>query len=115
MGGFPRLLQISDIDTETGLGYCMDQEFYVDMIHEYVNSDKKQMLLDYFAADDWKNYEITVHALKSTSLTIGAVALSEEAKALEFACKEGNYDYVKANHAGVMERYAQLLVELAEV
>jgi hypothetical protein len=38
-------------------------------------------------------------------LTIGAAELSEQAKALEMACKENNIAYVQDNHAGVLEHY----------
>lgn len=98
------------LDTQTGMTYCMDDEnFYMEMIADYREGDKTEKLQAYFATEDWGNYEILVHALKSTSLTIGAATLSKEAKALEYACKEGNIAYVKEHHAEVMERYRILL------
>lgn len=98
------------LDTRTGMTYCMDDEnFYMEMIADYREGDKTAKLQAYFATEDWGNYEILVHALKSTSLTIGAETLSKEAKALEYACKEGNIAYVKEHHAEVMERYRILL------
>lgn len=64
---------------------------------------------------DWDNYRILVHALKSTSLTIGAVALSEEAKALEMAAKDEDVDYILSHHQEVMEKYTGLLNVLRKV
>ena len=46
-----------------------------------------------------------VHALKSTSLTIGAKELSEQAKALEFAGKEGDIIYIRENHGPLLCAY----------
>ena len=55
-----------------------------------MKSDKAVKMSQFFEGEDWENYRTIVHALKSTSLTIGAVQLSEEAKALEMAAKEEN-------------------------
>ncbi len=52
---------------------------------------------------------IEVHALKSTSLTIGAEPLSRAAKELELAGKGGDYDAIKAKHAALMEQYQTVL------
>jgi HPt (histidine-containing phosphotransfer) domain-containing protein len=105
-----RLKAIGELDTSVGMSYCMDnEEFYQEMLKEYLNSGKAEAMTQYFAAQDWENYRIIVHALKSTSLTIGAVELSEQAKALEMACKENNITYVQDNHAKVLERYEKFV------
>lgn len=107
----PAKAALSDyLDTASGLSYCMNDEgFYGEMLDEYVRSDKVAELVDYFEKGDFENYRIGVHALKSTSLTIGAVKISESAKALEMACKDGDLDYVKENHQRFIEDYTELL------
>lgn len=98
------------LDIQTGMTYCMeDESFYMEMIMEYREGDKTAKLQACFETEDWDNYRILVHALKSTSLTIGATELSKEAKALETACKEGNTAFVKEHHAKLMEQYRVLL------
>lgn len=98
------------LDTASGLSYCMNDEgFYGEMLDEYVRSDKVAELVEFFEKGDFENYRIAVHALKSTSLTIGAVKISEPAKALEMACKDGDLDYVKENHQRFIEDYTELL------
>lgn len=98
------------LDTQTGMTYCMgDESFYMEMIMEYKAGDKTAKLQDCFETENWEDYRILVHALKSTSLTIGATTLSKEAKILESACKEGNIAYVKEHHAEVMGQYRILL------
>ena len=44
-----------------------------------------------------------VHALKSTSLMIGAEGFSTKAKALEKASKEENIEFVEKNHDDMMK------------
>lgn len=103
-------LEALGIDTTAGLTYCAeDEDFYIEMLDEYVSSDKHDALNTCLASDDITNYIIEVHALKSTSLTIGATTLSEEAKKLEFAGKEGNIAYIKDNHDRVMNMYKDIL------
>jgi signal transduction histidine kinase/DNA-binding NarL/FixJ family response regulator len=98
------------LDTATGLAYCMnDKKFYKEMLDEYVKSEKTSELKEYFEKGDFEYYRITVHSIKSTSLTIGAVKVYEDAKALEMACKEGNLDFVKQNHELFMEEYRSLI------
>ncbi len=109
------LEEIPELDVQTGLNYCMDKEFYEDMLKEYVKADKAAGLEQFFHARDWKNYKITIHALKSTSLTIGAVSLSEEAKALEAAATDGDESYIIAHHPAVMENYISLLGRLQKI
>lgn len=102
------------LNTVLGLGYCLnDEAFYLDMIDAYVKSDKRTELENAYNSRDIKKYEIYVHALKSTSLNIGADKLSEQAKQLEFAAKDGDIDYINANHALLMADYTKLLDEIS--
>ena len=111
-----RLEQLEGLDVKTGLTYCMNEEdFYIEMLQEFLQADKASQLKHFLAEEDWDNYRTTVHALKSTSLTIGAAHLSGEAKALEMAAKEGNMDYIRSHHDGVMDEYKELTDHLKEI
>ena len=92
-----------------------DEEFFLEMIETYIDEDIREVLAQEYAEESWKNYQIHTHALKSTSLTIGAVSLSEKAKALEMAAKDGKEDYILSHHREVMEDYKGLLNTLHEV
>lgn len=59
-------------------------------------TEKADYIERLFEERSWKNYVIEVHALKSTSLSIGAAKLSELAKKLELAGKAGGL----SNHYG---------------
>jgi len=104
------------VDTAKGLAYCMsDKDFYLEMLDEYMRSNKRECLDVYYAKKDWNNYMINVHSLKSASLTIGQTELFEKAKALESAAKAGDEAYITANHTDAMERYSLFLEQLGKI
>ena len=101
------------LNTKEGMSYCMDdEEFYAEMIETYVNSDKRDLIAEAFDSENWKKYETYVHALKSTSLNIGASQLSVHAKELEYAAKRDDIEYIRAHHRKTMEEYTELLAVL---
>ena len=101
------------VDLATGLANCMDsKEFYIEMVKEFLAGDKSGELEEAFNSEDWRDYRVTVHALKSTSLVIGAVEFSNLAKSQEFAARDGKVDDVKANHGELMSEYRNLREEL---
>lgn len=103
-------------DISIGLGYCMnDEDFYEEMLQEFCNDVKVGALHETITKGDFENYRVLVHALKSTALTIGAVDLSSLAKSLEFACKEGRYEYVTKNHNELVQQYNNFLKVLREI
>ena len=104
------------IDIQTGINYSGGvYEDYIDVIRLYYNSgvEKKQQMQKLFEDKDWNDYTIMVHALKSTSLGIGAKELSEMAKEQEKAGKENNTEYLLAHHNLLMETYATVLDAIA--
>lgn len=104
---FEYLEQIG-IDTEIGLDYCSrSEDFYLEMLQMYYmqSMEKRKEIVSFFEQKDWENYAIKVHALKSTSLTIGAKELSEKAKALELAGKSGDIVYIEKNHKEMLQCY----------
>lgn len=96
---------------DTGLGYTGgDMETYLEILSVYVrmSEDKHSLIQSLFEAKDWKNYVIEVHALKSTSLSIGSKKLSELAKELELAGKAGNYALIEEKNASVLDMYSEV-------
>lgn len=99
---------------ENGLVYTGgDKDTYLDILNVFVHksSDKSEYISQLFDKKDWKNYVIEVHALKSSSRSIGSSSLSELAKTLELAGKAGDYDVILRNHKRLIEQY--LLVSAA--
>lgn len=102
------------LDVQAGLGYCMEDEaFYTEVVEDYFTNTKLVQMKAFFQEEKWDDYRIIVHALKSTSRTIGANELSEHSKALEFAVKDGDIQYVLDHHEEVYEEYQQLLCDIS--
>lgn len=111
-------LKNSHVDTDAGMKYCMgDFEFYKSLLVQFVieAEEKTPLIGQYYEAADWHNYEILVHALKSTSKMLGAGDLSESAKALEMAAKEEREEYIHENHYTLMSDYTHLVKAIDEV
>lgn len=105
-----------DIDVQAGLKYCMnDEEFYLSIVEEYITGNKIELLNRYFEEKNYDEYRVAIHALKSTSLTVGLTGLSERAKQLEFAVKDGDIAYIESNHADFMNDYEHILDRLKEL
>jgi signal transduction histidine kinase/FixJ family two-component response regulator/HPt (histidine-containing phosphotransfer) domain-containing protein len=103
------------LDIDVGIDYSggdvgMYREFLSMFCEMKEENDKR--IAQCFDAGDWQNYVTQIHALKSTSLTVGATKLSEEAKTLELSGKEFLADkesavpgYILAHHEEVMLLY----------
>ena len=104
-------LRKSGVDTEAGLKYCVgDKDFYKSLLIQYSteSGDKIASMKKCYKLKDWHNYEILVHALKSTSKMIGVIDLSEKAKALEKAAKENEENFILANHEAMIRDYGRI-------
>ena len=103
-----------DINLEVGLKYCMDSKsFFVEMLETFADGKRAEKIQVAFEAGDWKNYQILIHALKSTAISIGAENLSDEAKNLELAAKNGDKEKFFANHAALMSDYKKVREEIS--
>ncbi|MBO4408472.1 MAG: response regulator [Clostridiales bacterium] len=97
---------------EKGIGYMGgDNELYIDILREYVSDGKEmlRMINEYYEKSDYNNYVIKVHALKSTSLTIGAEPLSALLRTLETAGKDRNTDVIAELHGEFVSMYGSVL------
>ena len=104
-------LKALGIDTRSGLLYCQnDMEFYQELLLQYAGeaAGKMKTANRNFKGGDLKNYEILVHALKSTSKMIGAAELSEAAYKLEKAAKDGDEETIRDGHDSAMTEYKRL-------
>ncbi|MBR2660787.1 MAG: response regulator [Clostridia bacterium] len=104
---FPTL-RAAEIDVAQGLAFCQnDEALYRSVLWEYGSAaaEKSERLQLYYASADWKNYAIVVHALKSTSGTIGAARLSEMAARLEHAARRDDPEPIQQEHAQLLSLY----------
>ena len=108
-------LSAAGLDVEKGFLYCGGREKYLSVLRAYREEGEEncRLLAKYYEQQDWANYTIKVHALKSTMRSIGALRLSEMAKALEEAGKSGRIDYIMAHHQELAWEHVNMMGELA--
>jgi len=99
------------INVKMGMEYCSDEEeFYLEMLKMFGSqyTEKRDELVSLYESANWKDYAIKTHALKSTSLTIGAEELSDCAKTLEAAGKKEDVESIKKNHPILLNLYEKV-------
>ena len=74
---------------------------------------KAQAIQEAYDAKDWDGYTVKVHALKSTSRTIGAATLSELAEKLEKAGKAKDLPYITEMHDNLQRQYRDICAQIA--
>ncbi|MCR4875817.1 MAG: response regulator [Clostridiales bacterium] len=101
-------LKAAGIQAKIGLSYCQgDDAFYRSLLREYALGarEKAPDMQRSFREKSWKDYAILVHALKSSSRTIGAVSLSETAAQLETAANQEDEAAIQNRHLCMMSQY----------
>lgn len=102
------------LNVAAALPYCGDNlDFYLELVHDFVNENRLESLERYYKEQDWANYEVQVHALKSSCKLIGAISLSEMALVQELAAKQQDLVNLRNGHAVCMREYDSLLRKLA--
>lgn len=108
-------LTAAGINIAQGISYCGDQEGLREIIAMYhaQGAGRIRQLQQLFEEQNWKNYSITAHALKSNSRGIGANDLAELALGMEMAGKENRPEYILEHHRELLADYERLLQALA--
>ena len=109
---------MTGIDVNAVMGkHTGGMEDYLELLElYYMDGAEKSGLLEQLVHDeDFKNYEIEVHGLKSASANIGAYDFSELAKSHEFAAKEGDYQMIRDGLPKLLSEYNFLLHEIERV
>ena len=112
------VLEEVGVDTDTGLSYCNnDSAFYKTILNEYYQKAYKKIhdIQKYCDEEDWKNYAILVHALKSSSKTIGAIGLSEIAARMEQAANNNDKDSIMSENEIMLHEYNRTIDAVAIV
>ena len=113
-----------NLNVELGLKYSADSdEMYRNILQMFCNlkPEKQSKINEAFNNEDWNNYTTFIHALKSTSLSIGGEKCSALAKDLETAGKMiiaemttelekiEAIEFIKTHHVEAMELYDKLV------
>jgi len=109
--------QVKNLKINEALVRCDGNEsIMLEVIKSYAKSAKDILarLQKAYDVADYKNYTTEVHGIKSSSMSIGAVQLSEHAKAMELHGKENNTLYIKEHHDLFLEEYVSMIENLKE-
>ena len=105
------------IDRAIGLQYCLDDELYQQVLKSYLEQgqDYKIQVPSHYEAKNWREYAIVAHAIKSSSLSIGAVTLSDLAKEQEFLGKAENEEEISRTYEAFFKEFCETLTEIASM
>ncbi|MCR5179095.1 MAG: EAL domain-containing protein [Lachnospiraceae bacterium] len=106
-----------EIDIKEGLVRCGGIDGYLDALKIYVSSlaSKIKEVRQFFEEEDWENYTIRVHSLKSTSRVIGALDLGEEAWVLEQAGDAGDTETIESKTPVLLDHLEDIDARLKKV
>ena len=107
------LEKIEDLDITTGINYAgADCDFYLEILGIFVEENAAGELEQLFQSENWQEYAVKVHGVKSSSNYIGQHILGSLAEKLEHAARNGKIDFVTANHAPFIEEYTRFIEKL---
>lgn len=108
---------LEGIDGKMAIGFSGSEDAFRTVLKIFYDSigNKSEEIEGFYSSEDWDNYTIKVHALKSSAKLIGAMDTAEKAQRLETAGKEGDTRYIRDNHAAFMEEYRRYKDTLSAV
>lgn len=113
--GLPISELLPDLNVEDGINHCGgESSLYIEILHMVHESAPDQLaeLKKLLAEKDYDNYTVHIHSLKGQLLNIGNPSLAEAARNLEYAAKEGRYEYLDEHTEVFTERYENLVKQL---
>ena len=112
-----RLRDHAGLDVDQGLSNCGSVDGYREVLDIYMDSveSKAAEIERYYEKEDYENYTIQVHSLKSTSRVIGAVDISERAWELEQAGDNRDIPVIKEKTEGLINDFRKLGGKLLDI
>ena len=109
------LKNVPGLNIDLGIKNCGSVDGYLDALKIFYDSIKSNAdeIEKFFNAEDYSNYTIKVHALKSSAKVIGAEELSEKARRLEDAGNQKYVDEIKKDTPALLKWYRSYLEKLS--
>lgn len=106
---------IPEIKLTEALMYCAGSEdFYVECLKEFCENRRKELIQQLFDSENWNEYTVQVHGLKSASKTLGFETLGNLAEQMEYAAKKQETAYIQENFEDLQKEYERVLKAIAE-
>ncbi|MCM1382553.1 MAG: PocR ligand-binding domain-containing protein [Muribaculaceae bacterium] len=105
-----KLKNVGELSVEEAISRLGSEKLFLSVLKEYFAAigKKYNAILDHKRAEQWRDYTIEVHALKSTSRQIGANRISELAAEMEKAGNDGNIALINEKTDAMLEEYLRL-------
>lgn len=117
--------EVWDVNIDAGIETCGDRDTFEIVVDTYLEIEQEtaEKLDECLRKDDWENYRILVHSLKSSSKTIGAMNFSGFSMTVENAAKEliegndieKNLGYLRGSYPSYMAAYSALCDNLRKI
>ena len=109
-GWWEHLASMDEIDAQAGLKNCGSEEGYRSVLSVFHQTaeDKADEIERFYQEGNVESYTIKVHALKSSARIIGAGVLSEQARVLEDAGKNGDNAFIEDHTDELLKMYRSL-------
>lgn len=100
-------ITITGLDVESAIRLLGNEKLFWAVLKDYyrVISRKYDMIKEYEENEQWKEYTIEVHTLKSSSRQIGAKELADTAERMEAAGNAGDAAAIHETTPGMLEQY----------
>lgn len=108
-------ITIPGVDVNIGMMNCMNNEgSYLEILDiTYADGLKKlELIKKLYDERDIKNLTVEIHAVKSVAASVGAIALSDTARDLEYAGRHEDINYIDSNFEAVYNQYKDFINSL---
>lgn len=104
-----RIKSIKWISFDKGTDNCGGLDEYKEALEIFFSTSELRIkeIRDFYENEDWDNYTIKVHALKSTAGIIGVTSLSLLAEEMEDAGKAGNISRINEKTESLLDMYEE--------
>ena len=102
--------EVKELNVEGALALLGSENLFRVVLGEYYSSIEKkaELILEHKAAEQWRNYTVEVHALKSSSRQVGADKIADLAEELEKAGNDGNIELIDEKTDDLIKMYLDL-------
>ncbi|MCR5627366.1 MAG: Hpt domain-containing protein, partial [Lachnospiraceae bacterium] len=112
--GIDDLKDMKELDIEEAMKYCLEEEIFVEAMGSYIE-DMEETIDTLERLEKEKNIKdltTRMHAIKSSSRTVGLISLSEKAADIEKMGKEERFDEMEKELPSFKEEYITVCKKL---
>ncbi|MBP5159817.1 MAG: DegV family EDD domain-containing protein [Lachnospiraceae bacterium] len=99
--------KVPGIDYDAAVRNSGSKDAFLSVLRIFYDSypAKSEEIEKYYDLEDWEDYKIKVHALKSSARLVGAIELGADAELQEKAGDDKDIEFIREHHDGMMDEY----------